>query len=274
MYASVVLASLFAGAALVRADVGPTTPAPGDVFKEGGDCKVAWTADNSGVWTVMNVEFMTGDNEQMQFLELVATVDGTNASNNSITYKCPDVDPNSQIYFYQFTSPYSTKVYWTGRFTIAAADGATTPPPETEISGGQTISWGSGSIIGQTPATAPAYGESASGASTSSSASASASASSASTPASSGASSGDASSSPAPAVSEPTTVSGLPLTQLVSSTPPTGTATPPGSSGSDSSSAASTSAAANGAGALKADSLVLRAGSALLLAALTFTVAL
>ena len=69
MYASVVLATLFAGAALVRADVGPTTPAPGDVFKEGGDCKVAWNADTSGVWTVMNVEFMTGDNEQMQFLE-------------------------------------------------------------------------------------------------------------------------------------------------------------------------------------------------------------
>ncbi|KAH9832650.1 uncharacterized protein C8Q71DRAFT_850326 [Rhodofomes roseus] len=272
MYASVVLASLFAGAAFVRADVGPTTPAPGDVFNEGGDCKVAWNADTSGVWTAMNVEFMTGNNEAMQFLEVVATVDGTDASNNSITWKCPDVDLNSQVYFYQFTSPYSKNVYWTGRFTIASSDGSTTPPPETEVSGGQTISWGSGSIIGQSPSTAPAYGEST-GVSASASASGSASSSTASSASSSSGSSDSSSDASSPAAApESSTPSGPPLTKAATSSVVTvrssAAATSPGVA------TASTSTAANGAGALKADNLVLRAGMALILAGLTFTVAL
>ncbi|KZT69299.1 hypothetical protein DAEQUDRAFT_765607 [Daedalea quercina L-15889] len=270
MYSSVVLAYLFLGAAFVRANPTPTTPAPGDLYNEGAECRVAWDADQTGVWTVMNVELMTGDNEQMQFLELVATVDGTNASNNSITYTCPDVDLNSQVYFYQFTSPFSTNVYWTGRFAIAAANGSTVPAPDTELSNGATISWGSGSIVGQTPGTAPAYGQSASGSSASSSTAASVTSSSGSV--SAGASSSSA-------VPESTTVSGPPLTAAAASSSSTSkiiktTSTPTSGGSSDSSAPASTSAAASGAGALRADGLVLHAGAALILAALTFTAAL
>lgn len=66
---SAVLATLLLGAAFVRADPAPNTPAPGAVYDEGAQCTVAWGADTTGVWTVMNIELMTGDNEAMQFLE-------------------------------------------------------------------------------------------------------------------------------------------------------------------------------------------------------------
>lgn len=71
---SAVLATLFLGAAFVRADPLPNTPAPGDVYNEGAQCTVAWAPDTTGVWTVMNVELMTGNNEAMKFLKGVFRV--------------------------------------------------------------------------------------------------------------------------------------------------------------------------------------------------------
>ncbi|PCH44521.1 hypothetical protein WOLCODRAFT_139049 [Wolfiporia cocos MD-104 SS10] len=158
MYTPLLLTALFLGAARVRADPTPTTPSPGAVYNEGAQCSVAWDADTSGIWAVMNIELMTGDNEQMQFLETVGTVDATTTS--SYTYTCPSVSPNAQIYFYQFTSPYSKNVYWTGRFAIADANGATVPPTETELFDGTTVLWGSGSVVGVVPTAAPQYGQS------------------------------------------------------------------------------------------------------------------
>ena len=66
---SAVLATLVLGAAFVRADPTPNTPAPGDVYNEGAQCTGAWAPDTTGTWTVMNIELMTGNNEAMQFLE-------------------------------------------------------------------------------------------------------------------------------------------------------------------------------------------------------------
>lgn len=162
MFAPIFFAALTAGSALVRADPGPTTPSPGAVYNEGANCDVAWNADTSGVWKTMNIELMTGSNLAMQFLKTVATVDGTDPNKNSYSYSCPEVDPNSAIYFYQFSSPYSDSLYWTGRFAIADKDGNTTPPSQwTVYSGNNNVTWGVGSLVGDSdPGSAPAYGES------------------------------------------------------------------------------------------------------------------
>ncbi|KZT07338.1 uncharacterized protein LAESUDRAFT_651799 [Laetiporus sulphureus 93-53] len=161
MFVSAVSAAILAIAALVRADPDPTTPSPGAVYDEGSTCDVAWIADTSGVWKTMNIELMTGNNYQMQLLTTIATVDGTDASKASYSYPCPDVDPNSAIYFYQFTSPDSANVYWTGRFAIATADGSTTPPTESTVYNGETVYWGNGALVGSSgTGTAASSGES------------------------------------------------------------------------------------------------------------------
>jgi hypothetical protein len=33
----------------------PTTPAPGDIFKAGENCKIAWNADQSGIWNNVTI---------------------------------------------------------------------------------------------------------------------------------------------------------------------------------------------------------------------------
>ena len=62
-----ILATILA-ASLVRADVVPTGPAPGDIFNEGTTCNIAWTADTTGAWKTTNIELMTGDNLNMVHL--------------------------------------------------------------------------------------------------------------------------------------------------------------------------------------------------------------
>ena len=57
--------STFATTGAVIPGAVPTAPGPKDVFKEGGDCKFAWTADPSGQWKEMNVQLMSGDNWNM-----------------------------------------------------------------------------------------------------------------------------------------------------------------------------------------------------------------
>ena len=45
---------------------------------------------------------MSGSNNNMSFVANVASgLDGTDASNTPFNWTCPDVDPYSDIYFYQ-----------------------------------------------------------------------------------------------------------------------------------------------------------------------------
>jgi hypothetical protein len=132
----------------VRADPTPLEPSSNSVFNEGGQCTMQWTPDPTGVWTVMNIELMTGSNEQMVHLRTVGTLDGTTTNNYS--YPCLAVEPNSQIYFYQFTSPNSNNVTWTTRFTIADANGKFVPPELSETnSAGQVVRYGIGKLEDQ-----------------------------------------------------------------------------------------------------------------------------
>ena len=65
MFAYAGLAALIAGSALVRADVVPIAPGPGDVFREGSNCTFSWMPDPAGLWKETNVELMSGDNWNM-----------------------------------------------------------------------------------------------------------------------------------------------------------------------------------------------------------------
>lgn len=68
MFSSLVLAALVAPLALVNADPTPTAPGPNATFNEGAQCTLAWDVDTTGVWTVMNIELMSGDNLDMTYM--------------------------------------------------------------------------------------------------------------------------------------------------------------------------------------------------------------
>lgn len=153
MFALLALSASLFTATLVRADVTPLAPAPGNVFNEGSTCHIAWTPDRTGAWKTTNIELMTGNNLNMVHLTTVATVDGTAAS--TFAYPCPSVTPNSAIYFYQFTSPESPNVLWTGRFAIADAGGNTVPPAQNTQPNGEAIPWGTGALTDPSSATPP-----------------------------------------------------------------------------------------------------------------------
>lgn len=66
MFSAILLASVALLPVLrVRADAVPLTPAPGDSFDAGATCHIAWTADTTGEWKTMNIQLMTGDNDNM-----------------------------------------------------------------------------------------------------------------------------------------------------------------------------------------------------------------
>ncbi|KAJ7807304.1 hypothetical protein B0H14DRAFT_1538750 [Mycena olivaceomarginata] len=99
------------------------------------------------------LKLMTGKNEAMVHVTTVATgQDGT--KEGSFSYDCPEVTPNSPIYFYQFTSGGTPNVTWTTRFTIAAADGSSTPATLKETDGSGAL-YGTGALVDPSTAVAP-----------------------------------------------------------------------------------------------------------------------
>ncbi|POY70326.1 hypothetical protein BMF94_6606 [Rhodotorula taiwanensis] len=131
-------------ATAVLGDVVPTAPGPGEVFRVGQKCNIQWNLDTTGTWTSFEIQLMTGSNLAMVPVQTVATgIDGTTGA-GTIDFTCPSVTPNSAIYFYQYTQA-GAPTAWTTRFTIAAADGSTTPPTDTTAG----IAWGTGQLVGQ-----------------------------------------------------------------------------------------------------------------------------
>ncbi|GAA5955302.1 hypothetical protein JCM8115_001909 [Rhodotorula mucilaginosa] len=142
---------LGAGAALLvlsaaqaaYADVVPTAPGPGEVFRVGQKCNIQWDLDTTGTWTSFEIQLMTGSNLNMVPLQVVGSdLDGTTGP-GTIDFTCPQVTPNADIYFYQFTQA-GAPTSWTTRFTIAGADGSVTEPTETTAG----IAWGTGKLVG------------------------------------------------------------------------------------------------------------------------------
>lgn len=93
----------------------------------------------------MTIQLMTGDNYNMVHITTVATGrDGT--ADGTFDWICPEVIPNSAIYFYQFRSPHTPNYQWTTRFTIASSTGQTTPPTNNTQPNGANIPWGTGAL--------------------------------------------------------------------------------------------------------------------------------
>ncbi|KAK7031503.1 hypothetical protein R3P38DRAFT_817917 [Favolaschia claudopus] len=155
---STVFAAVLASSAILlsNAEVAPNAPGPNDVFNEGTKCHISWAGDSAGTdaWKDMAIELMTGANEKMVHITTVATKqDGT--KDGVFDYDCPEVTPNSKIYFYQFTSGGTPNVTWTTRFLLAGADGSSTPPTETEKgANGEDVGYGTGAL--KDPSTAVA----------------------------------------------------------------------------------------------------------------------
>ncbi|KAG0662916.1 hypothetical protein C6P46_003004 [Rhodotorula mucilaginosa] len=159
---------LGAGAALLvlsaaqaaYADVVPTAPGPGEVFRVGQKCNIQWDLDTTGTWTSFEIQLMTGSNLNMV---VGSDLDGTTGP-GTIDFTCPQVTPNADIYFYQFTQA-GAPTSWTTRFTIAGADGSVTEPTETTAG----IAWGTGKLVGAAAAagSGSAAGSAAAGSSSS-----------------------------------------------------------------------------------------------------------
>jgi len=145
MFTKLFLAAFVLKALLVSADPNPIIPGPGDSYKEGSTCLIQWDLDPTGKWTNMTIDLKTGDNFNMVLVEEVTTIDAT--KEGSYSYPCPDVSPNSAIYFYEFSCDSSTVKYWTTRFTITDQDGKSVPPPQNTQPDGSNVPWGTGTLI-------------------------------------------------------------------------------------------------------------------------------
>ncbi|KIP04556.1 hypothetical protein PHLGIDRAFT_55565, partial [Phlebiopsis gigantea 11061_1 CR5-6] len=134
--------------ARARADLIPTAPGPGETFDAGSACTIEWDADQSGTWTNVTIDLMTGSNTNMTRVTTVARgLDGTDAALSPYAWPCPAVDPYAAVYFYQFTNGGETAgAQWTTRFTIASPEGETVPPPNATQPGGEAIPWGTGAL--------------------------------------------------------------------------------------------------------------------------------
>lgn len=66
------------------------------------------------------LDLMSGSNSNMTLVANVASdLDGTDPSLSPYTWTCPDVDPYSTIYFYQFNAAADkSNPAWTTRFTV------------------------------------------------------------------------------------------------------------------------------------------------------------
>jgi len=76
---------------------------------------------------------MSGSNSNMSHVANVAKdLDGTDPSLSPYTWTCPDVDPYSTIYFYQFTPSVAAadepESAWTTRFTVRWSARGCIPP--------------------------------------------------------------------------------------------------------------------------------------------------
>ncbi|KAJ1030015.1 hypothetical protein NDA16_000928 [Ustilago loliicola] len=203
----------------------PLTPSS---TNEGTPLMIQWDTTTNQAWKSMEVKFMTGSNQNMTELYTVATgIDGTSSGAGRLLWTAPNVAPNANIYFFQFTHNGQDPT-WTTRFPIADDSGAVTAAPFARQPEGPAIPWGNGRIVSGAAA--------ASSSSNSSSASASASGLTAAASASTSSAVASASSSVAAAASSASSAVSSAVSSATSSQS-SGT-----SSGSSSSSSSSSSA--------------------------------
>ncbi|PCH41034.1 hypothetical protein WOLCODRAFT_131665, partial [Wolfiporia cocos MD-104 SS10] len=127
-------------------DLTPTAPGPNQTFAAGSNCTLSWNADTNGTWKNVTINLMSGSNNNMSVVTNVAWgLDGTNSSLSPYSWTCPEVDPYSDIYFYQFTNGNDlANSKWTTRFTITSPSNVSVPPEYSQQPNGDHIPWGIG----------------------------------------------------------------------------------------------------------------------------------
>ncbi|KAG1752737.1 uncharacterized protein EDB91DRAFT_533092 [Suillus paluster] len=142
------LLNLFLLPSRAYATLEPESPGPGDVFRSGSSCVIEWNTNLTQPWDDVAIDLMSGSNLNMsKVTTVVGHLDGTDPTLTPFNWICPDVMPNSAIYFYQFTNKKDlTGSKWTSRFTIASESGATTLPENSKQPGGDPIPWGNGRL--------------------------------------------------------------------------------------------------------------------------------
>ncbi|KAL1739549.1 hypothetical protein HDZ31DRAFT_68819, partial [Schizophyllum fasciatum] len=69
-------------------------------------------------------------------------------------WTCPELEPYSAIYFYQFSACGADSKTWTTRFTITSPSGEKTDPENATQDNGDAIPWGTGKLVDESAAVA------------------------------------------------------------------------------------------------------------------------
>jgi len=152
---SLIIASAlpFLLATTVSGQFTPTTPSPGDSFNAGHNCTIAWRADQTGAWSNVTINLMSGSNMNMTMVtNVISGLDGTDPTLSTFAWPCPDVSPHSAIYFYEFTNGGDVlNSKWTSRFTIASSTGYSVTPEYSQQPNGEAGPWGIGHLVEDNP---------------------------------------------------------------------------------------------------------------------------
>ncbi|KAI9302890.1 hypothetical protein BJ944DRAFT_269236 [Cunninghamella echinulata] len=151
MFSKLIIAAtaLLASSAIVDANMAPSYPSPGTVWKAGQQYEILWGDDGQSPnmatgWKNFKIDFMTGDNIQQVFITNVASnLDATKAT--KFAWTAPEVAPYSAVYFFKFTNTAGDSA-WTTRFGITGADGQLVAPEHATQPGGEKIPWGVGAL--------------------------------------------------------------------------------------------------------------------------------
>jgi len=140
------LLGLLASARVAFAAINPTAPGPGDSFNAGAACTIQWGLDTSNTWKNFSIDLFTGSNlAQVAISGVAQGLDGTSGT-GSFSWTCPQVQPNSAIYFYVFNQKHEDELFTT-RFTIASSTGNSVAPQHATQPSGDAIPWGTGRVI-------------------------------------------------------------------------------------------------------------------------------
>ncbi|KAI7898184.1 uncharacterized protein BX663DRAFT_269628 [Cokeromyces recurvatus] len=134
----------------VFANMAPSYPEPGTVWKSGNSYEITWVNDKHSpsiakAWKDFRIDFMTGDNMNQKFLINVAkNLDGTKIK--SFNWTVPEVEPHAAIYFFKFSNGKGQDA-WTTRFAITGQDGKLFRPQKSTQPDGAKIPWGIGKLV-------------------------------------------------------------------------------------------------------------------------------
>ncbi|KAG1148806.1 hypothetical protein G6F37_000953 [Rhizopus arrhizus] len=133
-----------------KANMAPSYPEPGTVWRSGEQYKIVWYDDKnlpstSSEWRKFKIDFMTGENNRQKFLKNVAFgLDATKS--NSLSWIAPEVEPHAPIYFFMFTNEKGDRT-WTTRFSIVGSDGKLDAAEHDTQPDGTKVPWGVGKIV-------------------------------------------------------------------------------------------------------------------------------